>query len=117
MLNLKKSLGIGALVLSLIGGCTESLDSGIITEKRYEPQRTYLKSELKKSPSTYETVHYTDDEDFIITFVRNFKGVSHSRTVYVSKEVYDALKEGDVFDTSKCSYEDYDLDFKNFSGK
>ena len=117
MPNLKKSLSICALALSLISGCTNSLESGKITEKRYEPQRVYMKRELVKSPSTYELRQYMDDEDFIITFARDFKGVSHSRTVYVSKDVYDSLNEGDDFDTSKVIYEDSDQDFKNFSVK
>ena len=114
---LNKSLCIGALALSLIGGCTKSLESGKITEKRYESQKVYIKRELVKSPSTYELIQYMDDEDFIITFARDFKGVPHSKTVYVSKEVYDSLNEGDVFDTSKFLYEDSDQDFKNFSVK
>lgn len=117
MLNLKTSLSIGALVLSLIGGCTASLDSGKITEKKHEPQRHYLASERNGPHPQFYTVQYFDDEDFIITFTRTFKGVPHSRTVYVSKEVYDSLKEGDVFDTSKFSFEDEDKDVKLYTIK
>ena len=115
---LNKSLCIGALALSLISGCTNSIESGKITEKRYESERKYTQSYIiSAKPPMYGKRQMFDDEDFIITFVRNFKGVSHSRTVYVSKEVYDSLNEGEDFDTSKLVYEDSDQDFKNFSVK
>ncbi len=116
MANLKKSFCICTLALSLISGCTNPLESGKIIEKRYEPARAYHQSIIISSkPPMSALQQMFDDEDFIITFVRTFKGVSHSRTVYVSKEVYDSLKEGDDFDTSKFYFEDHDIDVKQFN--
>ena|SRR3989338_7570962 len=103
---IQKILGLGALVSTLAFGCSpRAIDQGEILIKRYEPQREYTITDGIHTPFKRTLI---DDEDFIIIFGNNEGREYRTRVVYVTQGVYDSLKVGDNFDTSKTLYEDSD---------
>ncbi len=93
-------------------GCTSSIESGIIDEKRYEPEREYSKKEMAiLVPPTFIYTKFIDDEDYVLVISGTDRnGKLTKREVYVTKEVYDSLKKGDAFDGLKIPHEDRDDD-------
>ena len=114
MNSIQKTLGIGSLVLALASGCFKSLNSGKVVAKSYEPQREYVKKVFfnKKLTFPHNYASMIDDEDHIITFGRTEEGEFRTQTVYVTKSVYDSLKVGDTFNTSKITHETSDPDYR-----
>jgi len=89
------------------------IDWGVIIEKRHEPETTYSKRKLfmeANGKRAYTIRDYVDDEDYIITFGVEKFGKLKSRTVYVTKEVYDSLRVGDGFNTKIIPHEIIDED-------
>ncbi len=112
MKKIRKIFGAGLSAVLLLNSCSAPINSGIITEKRYEPRIEYFPIEFSPVKISQRIVSKksVDDEDYIIIFSKKEKGKIRTRKVYVSKKVYDSLKVGDVFDTSKFPYEDFDRD-------
>lgn len=101
--NIKKKLGIGALVLGLAlsTGCGKSIKEGEIYKKWHEPAETYITwmyMPLGKSFMLIPMYCY-DDEDFVIK-IRKYneeKQKYNTKTLYLNKETYDRIKIGDYF--------------------
>lgn len=105
---IRKVLEIGVLV-STLTGCSEPINSGLVLEKRYEPQEEYTR---RGGTMLRHRRTMVDDENFIITFGRNEQGKPRTRIVYVKKDLYDSLKVGDSFDICRFSYEDSDPGYR-----
>jgi hypothetical protein len=90
-------------------GCGHEIHKGNVILKTHEPARTYHYTWIQwvgKIPITHHATGY-DDEDFILTI----RGLDDDKDViedfYVSKSVYECMREGQLFnDSIPCSTED-----------
>lgn len=108
-MNLRNILiGVSFLGLASLVGCTDPppITSGKIIEKKYQPER---KTEITMGrPFLRRKYTVIDDEDYIVIFGKNVDKKFRTRKVYVREEIYNSLKIGDQFDTTKISHEKYD---------
>lgn len=109
---------LGGLALShLVSACNSKpeIQLGRVVSKKYEPERLYTDRTFGLPQVGGNRLrHMIDDEDYIITFgTEDTNGKYQTRTVFVTKGIYDALKFGDEFDTQKMQYEDSDNDIED----
>ena len=96
----------------LLGGCASSITSGEVYRKEFLPEHTYVKMmpvvtfNGKTTTTTLvpRTIH--ENECYVI-YIKAFNGEKwQTEDFYVSPEVYDAVRIGDIFDYDKQRLEE-----------
>jgi hypothetical protein len=86
------------------------LSNGVVVEKSYEPERTYMMfipMRVGKTTTLLPVVMY-DGADYIITIRGEYEGETLEETYYVDSRRYDTVKTGDLFCVDKsCAEDDY----------
>lgn len=89
-------------ILFLVG-CGKKITEGEVYSKEYEPERTIFMlypmiiSNGKTTTTMMIPMYLYDDEDFIVQ-IKNYDGKKEkTRTLYLTKEVYDKTNIGDWF--------------------
>jgi hypothetical protein len=84
-----------------------------VIDKHYEPKRTSLRMipMVRSNGKTTTTIllpyYITDNEDYVLHVKGSYKGEEIKEKVYVTKECYNSLQNGDLWlKTENCSFRD-----------
>lgn len=120
--TIKRSLLVTALGVASLGivSCKDKSQPYTIAQKRHEDARLYPVAD-PLMPSKEGRI-MQDSEDYVLELATS-RMVSGGRigvpstdrlTVYVSKETFDKVTEGSLFNpwTDQCSFEDHDSEYR-----
>ena len=114
--NVLKNTLYVLLVVVFLQSCNK-LEKGTVVNKHYEPERTYLQmmpiviSNGKTTTTMLIPYYITDNEDYVLHVKGYYKGEEIKEEVYVTKECYNSLQNGDLWlKTDDCSFSDINND-------
>lgn len=84
------------LFILLFAGC-KFVREGVVLEKIYEPERSYLTTEYDVIMDMPKLVTKTDDEDFYLVIEGVVEGDTLVQKRSVSSQVYYKIKVGDYY--------------------